>query len=341
MWTQANPSIGVSMRRRDFLAMTLGAAAVVRPQPILAQQEPMRPLVGLLSPLSQSVAARNIAAFRSALRDLGYVDGRNMTLALRYGDGASDRMVPLARELIALKPDVIVAGAHSGALAAYNSTRKIPIVVITPQDPVVSGFAQSIARPGGNITGTWPVGDDALVGKRLDFLKLAVPRLARIAVMYNPDYPGDTVYIAKLPAAARALGLSIELIEVRDMRKLDVVGSEVARANVQGLYVLQTPPFHSARREIASMVASLKLPAMYGWRDFADVGGLMSYGPNLPDIYRQSARLVGRILKGEKPGDLPFELPTRYELIVNLKTAKAMGMTISDSFLLLADEVIE
>jgi putative ABC transport system substrate-binding protein len=331
------------MRRRDFITLVgaVGTFPLAVPLAARAQNEPVRPLIGLLSPLPAAAAERNFAPFRSALRDLGYVDGRNMTLALRYGEGAADRMAALARELIALKPDVIVAGALSGALAAYAATRTIPIVVITPEDPVVSGFAKSIAKPGGNVTGTWPVGDDALVGKRLDFLKLAVPGLTRVAVLFNPEYPGDSVYIAKLPAAASALGLSAQLIEVRDPRKLDATAAEIARAGVQGLYVLQSPPFHAARIEVTSMVARLKLPTMYGWRDFADAGGLMSYGPNLPDIYRQSARLVGRILKGEKPGDLPFELPTRYELIVNLKTAKAMGLTLPNSFVLLADEVIE
>jgi ABC-type uncharacterized transport system substrate-binding protein len=330
------------MKRRDFIAgLGGGTMAIILPRRSGAQQDLVRPLVGLLSPISAAAAAPNIAAFRSALRDIGYVDGRNMTLVPRYGDGAPDRLVELARELVALKPDVILAGAHSGALAAHAATRTIPIVVITPEDPVVSGFAQSIAKPGGNITGTWPVGDDALVGKRLDFLKLAVPSLARVAVLFNPGYPGDSVYIAKLPAAARALGLSIQMIEVRDPRKLDATATEIMRAGVQGLYVLQSPPFHSARNEVISMVLRLKLPAMYGWRDFADAGGLMAYGPNLPEIYRQSGRLVGRILKGEKPGDLPFELPTRYELIVNLKTAKATGLTLPNAFVLLADEVIE
>jgi putative ABC transport system substrate-binding protein len=229
----------------------------------------------------------------------------------------------------------------ASALAVHAATRTIPTVVITPEDPVVSGFAQSIAKPGGNITGTWPVGDDALVGKRLDFLKLAVPGLTRVAVMFNPGYPGDNVYIAKLPAAAKALGLSVQMIEVRNPRKLDAAAAEVTRADVHGVYVLQSPPFHSARTEVISMMLRLKLPAMYGWRDFADAGGLMSYGPNLPDIYRQSARLVGRILKGKKPGDLPFELPTRYELIINLKTAKATGLVLPNAFVLLADEIIE
>jgi putative ABC transport system substrate-binding protein len=159
--------------------------------------------------------------------------------------------------------------------------------------------------------------------------------------MFNPDDPVDGVQIPPLPAVARTVGVAIEIIEVRDVSKLDAAAAEVMRADVQGLFVGVAPFWHSARTEITAMAARLKLPAVYGWREFADVGGLMSYGPNLPELYRQSARLVDKILKGAKPGDLPFELPTRYELIVNLKTAKAMGLNISNSFLLLADEVIE
>jgi ABC-type uncharacterized transport system substrate-binding protein len=190
------------------------------------------------------------------------VEGRNMTIVIRYGEGVPERMAPLARELVALNPDVIVAGAYLAT--AGDATRTIPIVALTPEDPVEAGFAQSLARPGGNVTGTWTLGNEAMVQKALDLFKLAVPRLARVGALFSRDDPFDRLQISRLPAAARAVGVT-----------------------------------------------------------------------------RQSARLVDRIIKGTKPGDLPFELPTRYELIVNLKTAKAMGLTISEPFLLLADEVIE
>jgi ABC-type uncharacterized transport system substrate-binding protein len=328
------------MKRREFISL-FGGAAAAWPLAARAQPSSVRPLIGVLSPISAAAASRNIAAFRSALRDLGYIEGRNMTLALRYGDGLAERMPPLARELIAIKPDVVVAGATSGVLAAYNATRTIPIVAIVPDNPVTAGFAQSIAGPGRNVTGTWMLGDDTLVGKRLDFFKLAVPGLPRIGAMLNPADPMDALQISPMPATARAIGMAIEVIEVRDLSNLDAVAAQVMRANVQGLLVGAAPFWISARTEITGLVARLKLPAVYSWREFADAGGLMSYGPSLPDTYRQSARLVDKILKGAKPGDLPFELATRYELIVNLKTAKAMGLNISDSFLLLADEVIE
>jgi putative tryptophan/tyrosine transport system substrate-binding protein len=250
-------------------------------------------------------------------------------------------MAPLARELVALNPDVIVAGAQSGILAARNATRTIPIVALTPEDPIVTGIAQSLARPGGNITGTWFLGDDALAGKGLDFLKLAVPDLARVGAMFNPNDPTDGVQIPRLSVGARAAGVAIEVIRVRDLSNLDTVAAGIMRANVQGLFVGMAPFYMVARTEITAMAARLKLPAVYSWREFADAGGLMAYGPNLAEMYRQSARLVGRILKGANPTELPFEQPTRYELIVNLKTAKAMGFAISESFLLLADEVIE
>jgi putative tryptophan/tyrosine transport system substrate-binding protein len=332
------------MRRRDFIKCVGGAAlAPALPWPLAAraQQSPVRPLVGVLSPLSAATAARNIAAFRSSLRDLGYLEGRTVTLEIRYGDGAAERMAPLAAELVTLKPDVLFAGAKSGAVAAHGATRTIPIVIISPENPVAFGLASSIARPGGNVTGMWMLGDDALVGKRFEFLQLAVPGVARIGMLYNPDDPTDAIMVPRLPAVARALGLAVDMFEIRDVTTLDAILAQVARAGVQALFISQGPTFMSRRGDITAMVARLRLPAMYGFREFADAGGLMSYGPNLPDMYRQAARLVGRILKGTSPAELPIELPTRYELIVNLKAAKAIGFTMSDSFLLLADEVIE
>jgi putative ABC transport system substrate-binding protein len=326
-------------KRREFITLLGGAAAA---WPLAAHaQPPIRPLIGVLSPLSAATATRNIAALRSGLRDLGYLEGRNMTLALRYGDGDPERMAPLARELAALNPDVIVAGAQSSALAAASATRTIPTVTIITDDPVASGFARSMAAPSGNITGTWLWGDDYLVGKRFEFLKLAVPSISRIGMLFNPDDPNDTGMIPRLPATTGALGMTVQILEVRQGTKLDDMSERITGAGVQALFVGAGPTLNVRRAEFAALAARLRLPAVYGLREFADAGGLLSYGPNLPDVYRQSARLVGRILKGTSPGDLPFELPTRYELVVNLKAAKAIGLAISDSFLLLADEVIE
>ena len=328
------------MRRREFIRL-VGGTTVAWPLAARAQQSPIRPLIGVLSPLSVAAARHNITAFRSSLRDLGYVDGRNATLALRYGDGDLERIRILARELVALRPDVIVAGSQAGALAVHNSTRTIPIVVTTPVDPVVSGLARSLARPGGNVTGTWTFGDDALVGKRLEFLLLAVPGISRVGVLINPDDTTDAVIVPRLPNAAKALNISLNIFKIRDPATLHDMSTQIVGAGVQALFVGQGPTFNSARARIVALIAHLRLPAVYGWKEFAEVGGLMSYGPNLPDMYRQAARLTGQILKGTNPADLPIELPIRYELIVNLKAAKTLGLTISDSFLLLADEVIE
>ena len=329
----------LDLRRREFITV-LGSAAAW-PLAARAQQQPVRPLIGILSPLSAASAARNIAGFRSGLRDLGYLEGHNATLALRYGDGAPERMAPLAQELVALKPDVLMAGSRSGVLAAQAATRTIPIVATgTADNPVALGLTQSIARPSGNITGMW-FDDSAMVGKRLEFLKLAVPALARVGAIVNPDDPTDALWIPRLSTATRALGVTLEQFDLRDVTKLGAVAAAIGHADVGALFVSDGPTLMSGRAEITAMVARLRLPAMYGFREFADSGGLMSYGYNLPDAYRQAARLVVRILKGDRPGDLPFELPARYELIVNLKTAKAIGLTIPDSFVLLADEVIE
>ena len=326
------------LKRREFITLLGGATAW--PMAARAQQQPVHPLIGVLSPLSAALAARDIAGFRS-LRDLGYLEGRNVTLALRYADGAPERMAPLANELVAFKPDVLmIGGARSGALAAQAAMRTIPIVIITTDDPVALGVAHSIARPGGNITGTW-FDYDALVSKRLEFLKLAVPALGRVGVIVYPDDAIDALTIPRLSAATRALGITLEQFEVQDVTKLEAVAAAIGHANVEALYVGDGPTLNYAREAIATMVARLRLPAMYGFREFADAGGLMSYGYNLPDAYRQSARLVVRILKGDSPGDVPFERPARYELIINLKAAKAIGFTISDSFVLLADEIIE
>jgi putative ABC transport system substrate-binding protein len=330
------------MRRREFITL-FGGAAAAWPFAARAQHQssPVRPLIGVVSQLSAAAAARNIAAFRSGLRDLGYVEGRSAMLELRYGDGVPERMAPLAAELVALKPDVLFAAGKAAALAVHSATRTIPIVMTTPEDPTASGLANTIARPGGNVTGTWLLGDDALVGKRLELLLLAVPTLSRVGLIVNPDDPSDGLTVARLPEAARAFGVAIEEFKVRDLTTLEAVSAQVIRAGVQALLVGPGPMLVSGRAEITRMVAQLRLPGMYGFREFVDEGGLMSYGPNLPDLHRQSARLVGRILKGERPGDLPIELPTRYELIVNLKTARALGLEIPDPFVLLADEVIE
>jgi putative ABC transport system substrate-binding protein len=328
------------LKRREFITL-LGGAAAVWPLAARAQQSLGRPLVGLLSPLSQAAAARNVEGFRKGLRDLGYVEGRNIAVEFRYSEGVPARLPELAAELVALNPDVIFAGSASGILAAHRATQTIPLVMVTLTDPIALGLVKSIARPGTNVTGTLLAGGEALAGKRLGLLKDIVPGVSRVAALVNPDDATEAPNLSELPAAAPALGLALQIIEVRDLSELDTAFARAAREGAQALIISQTPLFLSNRSKVVAMAARIRLPAIYGWREFAETGGLASYGPNLPEVYRRSAALVDKILKGASPADLPVETPTRFELVVNLKAAKAIGLTVSESFQLLADEVIE
>jgi putative ABC transport system substrate-binding protein len=328
------------MRRRAFIGL-LGGAAVGWPLAVRAQQSSAHPLIGILSPLSAGTATRNIEAFRTGMRELGYFEGRNVSLALRFAEGLPERMPPLATELVGLKPEVIIAAPETSLFAVRSATRTIPIITIWLQDPVTSGTVDSIARPGGHVTGTWIAGDDAPVGKRLELLKDAVPAVTRIGVLVSPAEVQDSLVMRLLSAPARALGLTVTIIQVRDAAGIEAAFASAARDNVQALFVSQSPFFNTHRVEIAARALRARLPAIYGFREFADAGGLMSYGPSLPAVYRRFAALVDKILKGASPADLPVEVPTRFELIVNLKAAKAIDLTIPESFLLRADEVIE
>jgi ABC-type uncharacterized transport system substrate-binding protein len=333
-----NPMLDV--RRREFIAL-LGAAAVTWPLAARAQQSLGRPRIGILSPLSAATAVRNIEGFRAGLRELGYVEDRNVTLALRFAEGMPERMPALATELVGLKPDVIVAAPETSLFAVRSVTQAIPIITIWLQDPVASGTVDSIARPGGHVTGTWFAEDDALMGKRLELLKEAVPAIARIGVFVGPAEVQDSVMMSLLSAPARALGLTVTGIAVRDAADIDAAFAAAAHNRAQALYVSQSPFFNTHRVEIAERAVQARLPAIFGFREFADAGGLMSYGPSLPAVYRRFATVADKILRGASPADLPVDVPTRFELIVNLKAAKAIDLTIPESFLLRTDEVIE
>ena len=329
------------MRRREFMAVLGGAAAAV-PLAARAQPSPGRPLIGILSPQSAAAAARNFEALRAGLRQLGYVDGSNIWLEFRYADGVLARLPALAAELVAHKPDLIIAGSAAGILAAQGATRTIPIVMFSVLDPVALGVVKSIARPAGNVTGIWMFGgDDALVGKRIELLKEIVPALSRIGVMISSGDPSDEIVLRLLPAATRALGVTYKLFDVRTTAELEAAFAQAASEGMQAVFINQNPFMFSRRAEIAGLAARARLPAIYGYREHADVGGLISYGSSLAGAYHQSARLVDKILKGAKPADLPVEQASKFELVVNNKTAKALGLKISESFLLRADEVIE
>jgi putative tryptophan/tyrosine transport system substrate-binding protein len=327
------------MRRREFITL-LGGAAAAWPV-VAAGQQLRRPMIGVLSPVSSAAATRYIEAFRAGLRDFGYEEGRNIAFEFRFSDGMPGRMPDLAAELVALKPAVIVTGSTPGALSARGATRTIPILVTQNQDPMALGLAVSMARPGGNVTGFWSEGDESLIGKRLELLKEAVPGTAKVGFLVNPDDVTDSGALTSLPGAARALGLAVRILDVRAATEFEAAFATAGLEGVQAIHVSQGPLFNTYRGELAAMALRARLPAVYGFREFAVAGGLISYATSLPDIYRRFAALVDKILKGTSPADLPIERATKFELVINLKTAKALSLEVPASLLARADEVIE
>jgi ABC-type uncharacterized transport system substrate-binding protein len=326
------------VRRRDFIKAMAGFA----PWPLAAraQQPADPPVIGLLLPLSLAAAAPNIEAFRSGLQDFGYFEGRNYTLEFRFADGQVERLTKLAAELVQLKPAVIIAASPPAAVAAHKATQAIPIVVSMSQDPVRLGLAASLSRPGRNVSGLW-WGDDQLVGKQLELLTKALPGIARIGVFANLNDPTYDTLLKSLPAASGALGLTARIIDVRALSDLDNGFATGKRENLQAFLIGTNPYFTSHRAEITALAAKAKMPSMYGIREFVVTGGLMSYGISLTGMYRDAARFVDKIFKGSSAADLPIERPTKFEFLINLKTAKALGLTFSPSFLAIVDEVIE
>jgi putative ABC transport system substrate-binding protein len=329
------------VRRRKFITLIGGAAA----WPLVARAQPSsgRPLIGWLVPSSATTSPVHLTqTLRTRLRELGYVEGRNIWLDIRYAEGVISRLPALAAEMVARKPDIIIAGSTPSTMAAYRATHTIPIIMNTLVDPVALGVVKSLAHPGDNVTGVWMFGGaDALIGKRISLLKEVVPELSRMGVLVAPGDPTNTVVLKRLPAAAGALGISYKVFAVQSATELGAAVSQAAREGMQGLFVVQSPLFTSHRAEVAALAARARLPAIYGYRAHVDAGGLMSYGSSLTAAYRQMVRMVDRILKGAKPADLPVEQADKYELVVNNKTAKMLGLKIPESFLLRADEVIE
>jgi len=290
-----------------------------------------------------SLDAPRLGAFRQGLRDLGYIEGRNLVIEIRSADGKHERLPALAAELVALKVDVILAPTTVTALAAKQATKTIPIVFAGTTDPVASGLVTSLARPGGNVTGGSNLNSE-LVGKCLELLKQAVPGVSRVALLWQPgavDEHTEKDRLKRAEVAARALGMRLQFVDARGPEDFDRVFSEVTRARVGALTVLGSSLFIIERRRLVDLVTKNRLPAVYPWREFVDVGGLMAYGANSADLYRRAATYVDSILKGTKPADLPVEQPTKFELVINMKTAKALGLTIPQSVLLRADQVIE
>jgi putative tryptophan/tyrosine transport system substrate-binding protein len=321
----------------------LGGSMFAAPLAAEAQQAGKVARIGYM--VLSSDAPRFREAFRQGLRDLGYIEGRNFVLEIRSAESKPERYPALAAELVALKVDVIVVsgGGTPAALAAKQATGTLPIVFTNVGDPVTSGLVTSLARPGGNITGLSLVTPE-LISKRLELLTQAVPGVSRIAVLWQPgalEERTEKDRLQRAEAAGRTLGVRLQFLEVRGPKDFDRAFADMTRARAGALTDLEGPVFWSERKRIVDLAAKNRLPAVYALREFVDVGGLMSYGPDFADLWRRAAAYVDKILKGVKPADLPVEQPTKFELIINLKTAKALGLTIPPSVLGRADQVIE
>ncbi len=330
------------MRRRTFLS-TIGVGILAAPLAAQAQPAKRVPRVGYLSTFSRSDPAiqRGLDVFRQELRELGYVEGQSIAIEYRWAEGMYERLPDLATELVRLKVDVIVASGGVPAIqAAKQATTAIPIIMTGPSDPVGLGLVGSLARPGGNITGLATMSPE-VVGKQLELLKEVVPKVSRVAVLWNPANPGNGPQLREAEVAARALGVRLQPLGVRGPDEIDRAFVAMTRERAGALLVLADVMLFSQKERIAELAAKHRLPAVYGLRWHAEAGGLMAYGANLLDISRRVAIYVDRILKGAKPADLPIEQPTRFELVINLKTAKALGLTIPSSLLQRADEIIQ
>jgi putative ABC transport system substrate-binding protein len=330
------------IRLRVVFSITVLLGGLFSPVAAEAQQAAKITRIGYLM-LDLAASPHLREAFRQGLRDLGYVEGRNVVIEHRSAEGKLERLPTLAAELVALKVDVIVAAATLPALAAKQATKTIPIVFAFAGDPVTSGLVTSLARPGGNVTGLSGLAPE-LVGKRLELLTHAVPGVSRVAVLWQPGGQGertDKDMLKEAEVTARALGVRLQFVEARGPADFERAFSDMTRERAGALTVLAGTMFFNERRRLVDLAAKNRLPAAYGSRDFVDAGGSMSYGANTADLFRRAAAYVDKILKGAKPGDLPVEQPTKFELVINLKAAKALSLTIPPSLLAQADHVVE
>jgi ABC-type uncharacterized transport system substrate-binding protein len=328
------------VKRRGFIALVGGI--VVAPIAVGAQQAAKLARIGYLSPNLATNPHMN-EAFLQGLRDLGYVEGRNLAIEFRDAEGKPERFPALAAELVSLQVDVIVVGSTIAALAAKQATKTLPIVFAAAGDPIASGLIASLARPGANVTGLSLLAPE-LIGKRLELLNQIVPRGSLVAVLWQPNVYGERMdkdMVKEAEVAAQALGVRLQFVEARDPPDIDRAFSDMTRARAGALAVLPSGMFIGERQRLVGLAEKNRLPAVYQSRDSVDAGGLMSYGPNFADLFRRAATYVDKVLKGAKPGDLPVEQPTKFELVINLKTAKALGLNIPSTLLAQADEVIE
>jgi ABC-type uncharacterized transport system substrate-binding protein len=335
---------GVGERRRKlmrnkFISFALGAWLFALSYSASAQQSPKTPRIGFLGAASVAANSARVDAFRQGLRDLGYIEGKTIVIEYRYADGKFDRLPALAAELVGLKVNVIVSGGASATGPAKEATATIPIVMTNDNDPVSSGFVVSLARPGGNITGFSTLATE-LSGKRLELLKEMVPKLSRVAVLRAPNTPGNTEAFRETELAARVLKVQPQYLDVLDPKGIDPAVKEASRQRAEALLVLAGSVFVLHRKELVAAAVKSRLPVMHYRQEFVDDGGLVSYATSLTDLSRRAAGYVDKILKGTKPADLPVQQPMKFDLIINLKAAEQIRLTIPQRVLLKADRVI-
>ncbi len=322
------------------LLLTLALSILAVPLAAPAQELSKAKLIGFLGLNSPAAVPHHAEAFRHSLRELGWVDGGNIAIEYRWAEGRPDRLPALARDLVQLNVDVIVTSGAPAALAAKQATRTIAIVMAQVNDPVALGLVASLARPGGNITGFANLHSE-MGTKHLELLKEIVPRISRVAVLAHPDNPGADLIRRHMQHATHTLGLTLQYLSIRDSKDLSSAFAAMAKQRADALYVAPDPLLLPHGKQIVDLAATHRLPAIYGWREFVESGGLMAYDPDIPHLFRLTATYVDKLLKGAKPADLPVQQATKFELVINHRTAKALGLTIPLSVLLRADQVIE
>ena len=324
------------MRRREFITL-LGGAAAIWPLAAGAQQRPKMPTIGYLGATTASAQSKSRSAFLHRLRELGWAEGRNLGIEYRWAEGRTERAPEIATELVRLNVDIIFTSGAGPVIAAKQATSTIPIVFAVASDPVGTGLVASLARPGGNVTGLSYQGPD-LGAKRVELLREVVPRLRRLAIMANVASLGAVLEMSEVKETLRSLGVEVAMAEIRQIE--DITGAFDA-LKADALYVCADPLVNNNRNRIATLALGARVPTIYGEREHVEAGGLMSYGPNLPDLFRRAADYVDKILRGTKPADIPVEQPTKFDLVINLKTANALGLDMPPTLLARADEVIE
>ena len=331
----------VKHMRNKIFCLALSAMLFAFSSPAAAQQPKKVPQIGILTPVPVSARVNVFEAFRKGLRELGYIEGKNIAIEIRSAEGKQERFPALAAGLVRLKVDIIVvAGGNTLIRAAMNATKTTPIVMAgAGPDPVEAGFVESLARPGANVTGVSTLSGE-LGGKRLELFKEAVTKIARVAILYDPAIPATIVQLKDVQTAARALGLTIQAWEIRGTDDFDRVFAAMGKERPDGLYVLRSLLMNVNEKRIVGFALKSRLPSVYSNREAVEAGGLMYYGADFAESYRRVAYYVDRILKGAKPAELPVEQPTKFELVINLKTAKQIGLTIPQSVLFRADKVI-